>query len=119
MVSLVGFPAIRFPSQGDHTAGKTRWTESSEAQPCFFSDLPREAAALAGLEQLITPMHQHHYWLYIEIAVGCHSPPAMAGEDMCMEDACLAFALFRDLARNSCDLPISPESTCIASAAEN
>lgn len=82
-----------------------------------FLDLSRTVAALTGLEQPVAPVRQHCYWPCIEVVAGCHSLPAMAGDDVCMEGICLAFALLHDLVRNSCDLPISLESTCVASAA--
>jgi len=77
------------------------------------------AVALTALEQLIALVHQHRHWLYGEIAPGCHSPPATAGEDVCMEGAHLAFVLlcFVIQPETLCDLPVSLESTCVASAA--
>lgn len=74
MVSLFGFPALEFSFQGDHTAGKLMWVALQALNPKtgVVWDHQSEAAVLAGLGQLIIPIHQHHYCLDIEISPGCH-----------------------------------------------
>lgn len=69
MVSLLGFPALDFSFQGDHTAGKLTWIALQALNLNFgiFWDLQSEVS----LGKLIVATHQHHYCLGIAISPGC------------------------------------------------
>lgn len=71
--SLTGLPALDSSFQGDHTAGKLTWIALQALNPNsgVFWGLQSEAAGLAGLGQLIVPIHQHRYCLDTEISPGC------------------------------------------------
>ena len=77
----------------------------------FFLDLPKEAAVLTGLEQPILPCVSIVVGSMLKSLLGATVLEPRQVRTCAREGARLAFALLRDPARNSCDLPISPEST--------